>query len=447
MKRVYLVDSENVGDVWVPLLAASLPEEEVMVFYTQQSPHMGYENVRLLKETEKTPVFIKCFEGRNALDFQLVTELGYRLRANEECEYIIISTDAGFDAAVRYWSSQKKKVRRLNGKECFRQAMSRLRSSDAGYEEMLKEQTAQTEEAADISEKAQVETVTEETKEVFTQEDTVEESRKEQPEKTKSGARRRRRRETKKQRVGTAEAEAAREAVGLEADAIQTLPEQTLLRAETDASQEGAVKASVELELEETQAETATEMTETQAETASEITETQAETATEMTETQTETVSEMTETQAETAPETVSVPAESLSEMDATEWIVTNLFRCIQKDNLADFHNAMVMFLGEENGKRLYLEAKNSPECNAFWAEQAGNSQKERFDIYCKMVFDNSEPSEKSPEGFSEFLWKANGKRKNLNSLRAALQAQYGKDKGMKYYSLFKSHIKIMNRM
>ena len=53
MKRIYLVDSENVGDIWVPLLVASQPDEEVIVFYTQKSPHMNYENVRLLKETEK----------------------------------------------------------------------------------------------------------------------------------------------------------------------------------------------------------------------------------------------------------------------------------------------------------------------------------------------------------------------------------------------------------
>lgn len=77
MKRIYLVDSENVGDIWVPLLAASQPDEEVIVFYTQKSPHMNYENVRLLKETEKEAEFIKCFEGSNALDFQLVTQLGY----------------------------------------------------------------------------------------------------------------------------------------------------------------------------------------------------------------------------------------------------------------------------------------------------------------------------------------------------------------------------------
>ena len=98
MKRIYLVDSENVGDIWVPLLAASQPDEEVIVFYTQKSPHMNYENVRLLKETEKEAEFIKCFEGSNALDFQLVTQLGYLL-----CKIVGASSSNTKEGALPGW--------------------------------------------------------------------------------------------------------------------------------------------------------------------------------------------------------------------------------------------------------------------------------------------------------------------------------------------------------
>lgn len=100
MGKIYLVDSENVGDIWVPLLVSSQEDDEVLVFYTTKSPHMNYENVRMLKETEKEADFIKCFEGSNALDFQLVSELGYRLSQNATREYVIVSNDTGFDAAV-----------------------------------------------------------------------------------------------------------------------------------------------------------------------------------------------------------------------------------------------------------------------------------------------------------------------------------------------------------
>ena len=63
-----MVDSENVGDVWVPLLAAAKAEEEVVVFYTQRSPHMNYENVRKLKETDREAVQEKLDEAVCAIN-------------------------------------------------------------------------------------------------------------------------------------------------------------------------------------------------------------------------------------------------------------------------------------------------------------------------------------------------------------------------------------------
>ena len=143
MGKIYLVDSENVGDIWVPLLVSSQEDDEVLVFYTTKSPHMNYENVRMLKETEKEADFIKCFEGSNALDFQLVSELGYRLSQNAGREYVIVSNDTGFDAAVRYWSTRKMPVSRLSGKECHRMLTEKKQrvAKESGAAEPEQEQT------------------------------------------------------------------------------------------------------------------------------------------------------------------------------------------------------------------------------------------------------------------------------------------------------------------
>ena len=144
MGKIYLVDSENVGDIWVPLLVSSQEDDEVLVFYTTKSPHMNYENVRMLKETEKEADFIKCFEGSNALDFQLVSELGYRLSQNAAREYVIVSNDTGFDAAVRYWSARKMPVSRLSGKECHRmltEKKQRVAKESGAAAEQEQEQT------------------------------------------------------------------------------------------------------------------------------------------------------------------------------------------------------------------------------------------------------------------------------------------------------------------
>ena len=140
-------------------------------------------------------------------------------------------------------------------------------------------------------------------------------------------------------------------------------------------------------------------------------------------------------------------PAKFGLDLNAERAILKTLCACISKENLVDFHNALVALLGEEEGKRLYQELKTNAEYASYWSELPAYGLKEKFDMYCKMVFDHSEYAKEPPEDFSGFLYQANGKRKNLNSLRAALQGHYGKDKGMNYFSLFKSHIKMMNRM
>ena len=73
MKKIYLIDSENVNDAWVELLPVLEGGDRITVFYTDKSPHMCYQHVIALLEKEREIRFIKCFEGNNALDFQLVS--------------------------------------------------------------------------------------------------------------------------------------------------------------------------------------------------------------------------------------------------------------------------------------------------------------------------------------------------------------------------------------
>ena len=59
------------------------------------------------------PKFIRCYEGSNALDFQLVSYLGYQLRSKNTDEMVIVSNDTGFDAVVHFWSEQNRAITRL----------------------------------------------------------------------------------------------------------------------------------------------------------------------------------------------------------------------------------------------------------------------------------------------------------------------------------------------
>ncbi|MBQ1688746.1 MAG: hypothetical protein II073_05660, partial [Lachnospiraceae bacterium] len=127
-KKVYMIDSENVGDLWVThVIQLANAEDEILVFYTQKSPHMGYDTIIKLLDSSNKVQFIKCIEGRNALDFQLVTELGYRIGTQEEEKtYIIVTNDTGFDAVVQYWKMVNVEVRRYSAKYCQNQYNKKL---------------------------------------------------------------------------------------------------------------------------------------------------------------------------------------------------------------------------------------------------------------------------------------------------------------------------------
>ena len=129
MKKIYLIDSENVNDAWVELLPVLEGGDRITVFYTDKSPHMCYQHVIALLEKEREIRFIKCFEGNNALDFQLVSELGYMLCEMPDYEYVIVSNDTGFDAIVKYWEKRGRKVSRIKGRECRAVAKRQVKNS------------------------------------------------------------------------------------------------------------------------------------------------------------------------------------------------------------------------------------------------------------------------------------------------------------------------------
>ena len=135
MRKKYFIDSENVGDNWISLLETVAEEDEILVFYTANSPHMNYKNLITLKNSPKDVTFIECCEGSNALDFQLCTELGYRVHEIGDFEFIIVSNDTGYDAVVKYWKKRKIALKRLTGKDCTQKQQSttkqKVSTSDA----------------------------------------------------------------------------------------------------------------------------------------------------------------------------------------------------------------------------------------------------------------------------------------------------------------------------
>ena len=98
--KYYLVDSENVNDNWLMLLDLSDETDKIIVFYTKNSPHMSYSSVIKLLGCTREIKFEECNAGNNALDFQLISYLGYLMKNEElkDSEFIVMSNDTGYEA-------------------------------------------------------------------------------------------------------------------------------------------------------------------------------------------------------------------------------------------------------------------------------------------------------------------------------------------------------------
>ncbi len=113
-KRVYLVDTENVGSIWVKILEILKEHDELLLFYTDNSPAVSYQDLQKVLGFTDRFEFIHCYAGRNGLDFQLVTYLGYLVNSTPDAEYVVVSNDMGFDTVVKFWTERELRVIRLN---------------------------------------------------------------------------------------------------------------------------------------------------------------------------------------------------------------------------------------------------------------------------------------------------------------------------------------------
>lgn len=273
MKKHFFVDSENVGDNWITLLHTAASEDEILVFYTSKSPNMNYKNLITLKQSEKEVTFIECYSGNNALDFQLSTELGYRIKGSGQDEFIILANDTGYDAVVKYWKDRGNSVKRVNAK-----AIAAL-------------------------------------------EDSKQEEMKEIP-----------------------------------SDAVEA----------------------------------------------------------------------------------------SASNIDDG---AKEILAIIGKANLQLLHEALRQLYGTKKGRSIYNAFKMDTAYNHFIAKHKNMNLAEKHHAYCTIVFSVMAPDEVMPDDFPKHLLDFWLKKRNLNSLKALLQQKYGKENGARYYSLFKVHIKILDKM
>lgn len=396
--RHFLVDSENVNDNWLMLFDMADEDDEIVVFYTKKSPHMSYMSVIRLIENNKINIrFEECYEGTNALDFQLVSYMGYLMGGGGACsenecdaasaetgadEYIIMSNDTGYDPAIRFWKDKGYPVRRYNVNFC-KQAVHKKKSikyqmvsdipSKNNTDTIGNDDTATIgndaipadpsgSEKSDCSKKHEIITDAD-LKEIFDGE----------------------------RNSNTAEAEPFTDNLSDNAslpftDAVPPVLESEKI-AYSDKNEAAEAQATMD------------------------------------------------------SIDTSDISEVSTVSYDFDHFEVDSFLNCLGKDNLLKLHETLVHVYGMKQGQTIYKTIKDKS--YSFTPEKL--TRKKKVERFTGIIFAHSDIDD--PGNFVDFLEKNKNKTKNLNGIRAAITKSYGETDGLKYYSLFKPYFKIISAL
>lgn len=397
--RHFLVDSENVNDNWLMLFDMADEDDEIIVFYTKKSPHMSYMSVIRLMENNKINIrFEESYEGTNALDFQLVSYMGYLMGRNDthsennssatpivtdtadvsaaSCadEYIIMSNDTGYDPAVRFWKDKGYAVRRFNVNFC-KQAVQRRKNIK--YQMVAdipsKEDNTNTNIDTNIDTDNDNDAITAKSynlNELFD---------------------------------GNHSSYTDSEQLNDELSTYDDLSSNDKLLTYDDLPSNDKLMANDDLPFTDEQHPN------------------------------------------NGLPFKDAVSSELKSEKTASEdfdhFEVDSFLNCMGKDNLLKLHETLVHVYGMKQGQTIYKTIKDKS--YSYTPERL--TRKKKVERFTGIIFAHSDIND--PGDFVDFLEKNRNKTKNLNGIRSAITKSYGETDGLKYYSLFKPYFKIISAL
>lgn len=382
--RHFLVDSENVNDNWLMLFDMADEDDEIVVFYTKKSPHMSYMSVIRLMENNKINIrFEESYEGTNALDFQLVSYMGYLMgcagsfsenkcdaASAESCadEYIIMSNDTGYDPAVRFWKDKGFAVRRFNVNFC-KQAVQRRKN--------IKYQVV-----ADIPSK----------------EDNVNNNTD-----TDTDAITAKSYNLNELFDGNHSSYTDSEPLGDELSTNDDLPASDELTTNDDLPANDKLMTNDDLPF----------------------------------------TDEQHPDNGLPFKDAVSpvLKSEKTASEDFDHFEVDSFLNCMGKDNLLKLHETLVHVYGMKQGQTIYKTIKDKS--YSYTPEKL--TRKKKVERFTGIIFAHSDIDD--PGDFVDFLEKNRNKTKNLNGIRSAITKSYGETDGLKYYSLFKPYFKIISAL
>ena len=105
---IFLIDYENVTSAGIEGIDKLSESDRVYIFYTQAQQSISFDMHRAILNTRaKVNYFSVANGGKNALDFQLASFLGYLVAVSEDKCIFVVSGDKGFQFIWRFWERQQ----------------------------------------------------------------------------------------------------------------------------------------------------------------------------------------------------------------------------------------------------------------------------------------------------------------------------------------------------
>ena len=108
---VYLIDFENVRSDGLAGIENLKKGDEVFIFYSEHAATLTIAMHKRILGCPAKIYYVEAMTGtKNALDFQLVSYLGYMIREKPEVDYFIVSKDKGFEVVAQFWETKGVRV-------------------------------------------------------------------------------------------------------------------------------------------------------------------------------------------------------------------------------------------------------------------------------------------------------------------------------------------------
>ena len=102
---IFLIDYENVHTSAFAGLEALTEEDRIVVFYTNNSDSLTFSLMQRLMNAKARIDYLRVASGgKNSLDFQLCSYLGYLIGTNHDTRFCIVSRDKGFVTMLSFWN-------------------------------------------------------------------------------------------------------------------------------------------------------------------------------------------------------------------------------------------------------------------------------------------------------------------------------------------------------